>query len=312
MPGRSGELLALDAATGVARWSRRLPPGVRSTPAVSGGVVYVGTGSPGLCRIPWRFSFAALDVLTGELRWRRRLSSPVAGQPLVDGDSVFFGAEDGVLRCLSAERGELRWQCSLHSPLRWAPASEGRLFVGTAGGELSCLDPSSGEQRWCIELPGAIERRVDVHGSHLSVVTSEGWIFLVNVDGQVLWERLIAGHRPSAPRAWRGLVLLGGGSPDEATSGLYALDITDGRIRFFVPVRGWARGCPHVEGDAAYLGTTYGAVAIDLRQGLEQWTFDTEGHLYSSPTGADGRLFLVAQDACYAVTTAALRGEAGT
>jgi outer membrane protein assembly factor BamB len=114
-----GVLRALDEATGKSLWVSEPvgktgggPAGTRSTPTVSGDLVY-GLGQWG--------DLVCVEAATGLERWRRSLTKEFGGglpgwqyseSPLVDGDRVFCtpGGGKGAIIALNKKTGELVWQ----------------------------------------------------------------------------------------------------------------------------------------------------------------------------------------------------------
>jgi len=91
-----GRLYAVDAASGERLWTAPLTTDTRSSPAVAGGVVYVGSGG-GLSAVStdgdplWRLDFDSDD---------RRDSPYVKSSPAVADGTVLVGASDGRLRAV--------------------------------------------------------------------------------------------------------------------------------------------------------------------------------------------------------------------
>ena len=67
-------MYALDAATGAVRWAHRTDGPVGSSPAVAGGVVYVGSDD---------FSVYALDAATGAVRWTHLTGTWARSSPTI-------------------------------------------------------------------------------------------------------------------------------------------------------------------------------------------------------------------------------------
>ena len=81
-------LYALDAETGQEKWRFKTDGEVVSSPAIAGRVVYVGSNDGRLY---------ALDVETGQEKWRFKTGGPVASSPAIAGGVVYFSSLDGYL-----------------------------------------------------------------------------------------------------------------------------------------------------------------------------------------------------------------------
>ena len=74
---------------------------VRSSPAVAGGTVYVGSFDNHLY---------AIDAETGEQQWQFETGDRVRSSPAVAGGTVYVGSNDGHLYAIDAETGQQQWQ----------------------------------------------------------------------------------------------------------------------------------------------------------------------------------------------------------
>ena len=152
----SGSIVCLDMLTGEKAWETPVDPpssnGSWSSPAVSGGLVYIGSGS----------KVFALDALTGRKVWAKSLGPDadiVNSSPTVDGDRLFIGdwnsANNGRYLCLDALTGDIIWQFKLDTSChaQSTPAVDGeRVYVGQFGatfgvpdGKVWCLNRSDGK-----------------------------------------------------------------------------------------------------------------------------------------------------------------------
>ncbi|MFE7835490.1 PQQ-binding-like beta-propeller repeat protein [Streptomyces sp. NPDC057474] len=84
------------AASGKQRWLFRAGDSVSSSPAVAGGVVFVG------CRDG---NLYAVDAASGEQRWKIRTGGAVLSSPAVAGGVVYVGSQDGNLYAVDAATG---------------------------------------------------------------------------------------------------------------------------------------------------------------------------------------------------------------
>ncbi len=158
----SGDVSALDLATGAARWTRRITTdgfdwgySITAAPALAGGTLFVPT--------QWG-ALVALDAATGTERWRvttpggpletahyRSAQPGFAASPIVAGDLVWIGRPDGRLVALATADGHEVWSTSLGAPILSAPAPAGDwLIVSTYDGTVHALAPARAE------IPGPV------------------------------------------------------------------------------------------------------------------------------------------------------------
>lgn len=195
--GNGGSVLALDAASGVARWNRTSLGALDAlTASADGATVFVaGTASSVCCTSD--LLVTALDAATGATRWRLTLDGPghgpdAANQMAVSpdgarlyvvGDSWGAGSyEDHVALALDAASGSVVWQTRINTPLndretgaRLALSADGaRLMVaGTTKGQMTSSWDSEGRDYHVALLDAADGRvltteRVDGGSGYLS------------------------------------------------------------------------------------------------------------------------------------------------
>lgn len=115
-----GALLAVDAATGRARWRVDLPVRPEATPVSGAGLVVVAGG--GL--------LAAYDAASGALRWSVHLGERGPAAPVIGDGEVYAVAETGDLVALSEGDGTEGWRLALPEPATVAPVfAEGVVYV---------------------------------------------------------------------------------------------------------------------------------------------------------------------------------------
>ena len=100
---------ALDARTGALKWKFKTGDVVHSSPAVVGGTVYIGG---------WDTFFYALDAATGALKWKFKTGDDpvfhnqigIASSPAVVDGVVYFGCRDSHLYAVDAKTGKEKWR----------------------------------------------------------------------------------------------------------------------------------------------------------------------------------------------------------
>jgi outer membrane protein assembly factor BamB len=118
-------LYALDAQTGERRW-RFKPAGGSSTPAVVGGVVYVGSDTR---------SLYAIGARSGEKKWSFETGDFSLAQPVAADGVIYAASRDGFIYAIDAGTGTQRWRFEIGKSSSTSPAvSRGIVYVGADDG----------------------------------------------------------------------------------------------------------------------------------------------------------------------------------
>jgi eukaryotic-like serine/threonine-protein kinase len=157
---------AYDAKTGNRLWiSQAIANMILSAPAISNGVVYVGSANT--------FVYA-LNASTGAQLWSSQFGGPIYASPVVANGDVFVGiasnpstaaptrtsdatTTSGSIVALNATTGTLIWQQQINNytgtPLAYA---NNLIYFGTNDNQAYALNASTGLQTWSYQMSSAI------------------------------------------------------------------------------------------------------------------------------------------------------------
>lgn len=294
-------------------WRTPVPGPVRSTAAVSGDAVYVGSAGGWL---------HALDRRTGEERWRYRAGAAVHGSPAVSGDggsagTVYVTDLESTLHAVDARSGRGLWRVETGPvvPFPWGHESgdiyvssptlartDGRdlLTFGAGDGSLYAVDPRAGEVAWTLETGGRIRSTPAVADGIVVVGSADGIVYAADAaTGAPLWRHATRGADldsgefgfdrrtvQSSPALADGRVHVG------ARDGfLYTLDLATGERLWDADHEvSWVNGSPAVAGGRVFAGSSDGRFiqALDAATGEELWRRDTRGIVWTSPIVVGG------------------------
>jgi outer membrane protein assembly factor BamB len=113
----SGRFRAYDAETGEERWVHQTAGPIFSSPVLTTGTVYVGSGDRRLY---------ALDAASGAVRWSFSTGGMVASTPAVWEGRVYVGSDDGNVYALHAAEGP-----EPRRAVYWDDAMAGSSFLGS-------------------------------------------------------------------------------------------------------------------------------------------------------------------------------------
>jgi len=232
-------------------------------PAVADGRLFVGS----------KESMWAFDAATGEPEWTTYLGGMAHHFAPTHRDGTLYtvakeagGVNNGApgrVQAIDPASGDVTWSKSV--PATSTVTHDGsRLYVAgkrDGSGFVRALDPETGERGW----------RFDVTATDRSSITgapayAQGTVYVPAT--------LLAGDGSKAGR-------------------LYALDPETGGSRWSVGTGGALSVAPVATADRIYLAARDGTVHALTHDGETAWTADTGARIYSRPTCADGRLFVV-------------------
>ncbi len=189
----NGQLLALDASTGMVLWQKEMasPKGRLETqrmidlsadPLLQGGILYT---------VGYQGNITALKANSGDLLWEQPLSS-YAGISVSD-RTLIVPDYRGVMHALDAITGKQRWkQSGLVGRRLTKPLCVGTMvLVGDDEGFLHWLDLETGHYlgRYVI----------DTRGIEAPIVLREGLVYVLGKSGKVVAFKEDFFHRPSPP-----------------------------------------------------------------------------------------------------------------
>jgi outer membrane protein assembly factor BamB len=228
VPGRDGEVVAFDRATGRVRWRRLIGP-TESSPLVVDGVVYVGD---------WSGRVSALSARTGATRWTYRAAGQIKSSAAYAGGRIYIGAYDGRVYCLDARNGRLAWRASSQprfgrsGTFYSTPALDyDRVYLGSTDGKVYSFGAETGKLRWSRPTGGyvyaspAVWRQLVLVGSY-----SHRFFALDAATGRVRWSFAANGPISGAASVVDGVVYF-----STFAHRTYALDAQTGRLLWTWP-----------------------------------------------------------------------------
>ncbi len=271
-----------------------------SSPTISGGTVYVGSGDGAVY---------ALAADTGALRWKFKTGDVVHASPAVAEHTVYIGSWDSYFYALDAESGREKWRFKtgedpdIHNQVgiqSSAVVIDGVVYFGCRDSQLYALDAATGSKRWSFSNHGSwVISTPIVYGGSLYFATSDsGLLHALDAKTGAALYSLEFKHWPmfSSPAIAGGILYIG-----SHAGTLVALDLgthsvawtyrSDGAIRNASALTA-KNGEPNYE--AAFGDTFYDDLVIGM------WKMMSVGAVLSSPAvdanvvyfgSADGNLY---------------------
>ena len=290
------------------RWSFTTGGGVAATPVIVDGRVYVGSQDKNIYSI---------DARDGRLLWKFMTGARIKSSPAVVNGKVYVGPDDGYVYCLDAKNGSLIWKTDAGgyieasfkavTGIRSSPiVVGGRVFVGSLDTSLYCLNANSGDVVWSYETGGYITSTPAVSNGVVYITSQEvssGVIYKIDAaDGTLIWERdiqyVIAADRGidlhASPTVGDGMVFVAANKQK-----YYGVNVTTGEIEWtYVTTEGTEGIGGYLIASMAYhdgelyIIDMFFITALDTNTGEVVWKSWIGTELYTTPTYADGKIYV--------------------
>jgi outer membrane protein assembly factor BamB len=269
--------------------------GINSSPAVVGGIAYVGSDDGSL----WAF-----DAATGEPLWHDPVGGQVRSSPAVADGRVVFGSSNGFVYADDALSGYHLWSYAIGGNVTAPPLIVGStVYIGSRGGTFAAIDAVTGTLLWKANPWGMWGGAASAKGI-VYVGSEQSKVFAYDaVTGVLIWSKGLGARVRSTPSVADGKVFVG---TDAGT--VVALDADTGRLRWEsraapISTNAVVRSSPAVDGGLVFVATAEttpmdgDAVAFDEKTGAVSWRADyVADYSTSSPAIANGVLYLGSYD----------------
>ncbi|MFN0067278.1 MAG: PQQ-binding-like beta-propeller repeat protein [Limisphaerales bacterium] len=282
----------------VLKWSFKTGGPVKSSPAIVGDRVFIGSDDSKLY---------ALSLADGKRLWEFAADGPVESSPLVLDGRVYFGSAGTNLFALDARTGARLWSFGIEGEVKssptWAPAPDGKtpwLLVGGYDFKLHCLDALTGRGNWSYETGNYINGAPAVEAGLTAFGGCDAIVHVVNVKDGTKAREIEAGAYIAASGALVDGILYVGHYENE----FLAVDLRTGEVKWRYRDRAFPfMSSPAVTADRIIVGSRDKRLhAISRADGRQAWVFPTRGKVEASPVVAgdrvvvgsdDGRLYVV-------------------
>jgi len=272
----SGLGLAFTAATG---------GHVISSPAVVGGVVYMGSLDNNLY---------AVNAGTGTTLWNFTTGGQIYSSPAVADAVVYAGSLDNNLYAVNAVTGAKLWNFTTGGQIYSSPAvADGVVYVGSLDNNLYAINAVTGAKLWNFATGGKIYSSPAVADGVVYVGSLDNNLYAVNaVTGAKLWNVATGGQIYSSPAVANGVVYVGSGD-----FSFYAFNAVTGAKLWNFNTGGIIWSSPAVADGVVYIGSNYHTLcALNAQTGALLWSAATDGQIYSSPAVANGVVYVGSND----------------
>ncbi len=302
-------------------WTFQCEDEIRSSPAIAGKVVYIGS---------YDYNLYALDSATGKMLWKYPTKGGVVSTPFIWRRMIFFGSEDGNLYALDLSSGRIIWTFATSGKIRSSPKVYGEtLFFGSDDANFYALDAASGQLKWVLTTGGPIRSSPALFQDRVIFGSDDGFIYALKAsDGYPLWRHYCGKRVVSSPTVWEHYFFIGGfdfyvyafnalsgwvvwryktGKPvvsspavaerivyvGSADGNLYAFRVEDGKLLWKYSTGDQVISSPRVEEEKVYFGSVDGFIyCVDALKGELVWRFRTGGPVVSSAALSGGIVYI--------------------
>ena len=276
-----GHLYALDATTGNILWRATTGGIVWSSPAVVKGVVYAGS---------YDNKIYAFDAATGAVKWAVTTGDDVFASPTVANGVVYEGSWDNKMYAINAATGVVKWAFQTGGVIESTPAVVGgTVYFGSFDKNVYAIDVATGTRKWKFKTGGIVEASSPtvVNGT-VYIGSNDDKIYALDAAaGTVKWSVLTGHNVYSSPAYWNGTIYVG--SRDKK---MYAINATTGDV-LWTGLTGRGIWCPPtLANGVAYIGSADGKVyAFDATTGTTLWTGTLGGIVFAEPVILNGVVY---------------------
>jgi outer membrane protein assembly factor BamB len=275
-------LYALDLNSGAQKWKFKAGP-IKAPVGVRHGRVYVGNFD-GL--------FQCFEAADGKKVWAFEAGGEITSGANFAGDTILFASHDETLYCLDRD-GKPRWKYKAQGPVYGTPSLAGKYtFVAGCDSALHVIDLADGKEKASVDLGGQSGATPAVVGDRLYVGNMGNNFLAVDWKKAAVEWSFRAERRPEAYYSSAAVAgdLVVVGSRDKR---VHALKRKDGTGAWSFLTGGRVDSSPVIDGGRVYVGSMDGKLyVLDLASGRQLQKIELDGAVVGSPAVAEGRLLI--------------------
>lgn len=199
-----GFVLAVRISDGEELWRHDLAD-PESSPVVSDGILYIGSGFNGNAVLALRTDTDDALASRGESRqlWKVDTPYPITGAVTALDDVIIAGGGNGdfvyrdpnpagVVIAINRKDGTVIWKTPMPDAVLGAVAAGDLLLCPVANGELVALDPKTGTKVWATPISGRapVLAAPAIAGSDVFAVSQDGYLARLNLESGNLIEKV--------------------------------------------------------------------------------------------------------------------------
>jgi outer membrane protein assembly factor BamB len=281
------KVYALNASTGAFVWSYTTGGWVYSSPAVVNGIVYFGSGD---------HKVYALNASTGAFVWSYTTAGSIYSSLAVADSKVYFGSTDYKVYCLNASSGTLIWNYTTGGSITISsPAvAGGMVYVGSLDYKVYCLNASSGTFVWSYTTGSYVECPPSVADGNVYVGSADHKVYCLNASsGALIWNYTTGSFvETSSPAIANGKIFVG-----SLDAKVYCLNASTGAFVWSYTTGHMVTSSPAIANGKIFVGSDDNKLyALNETTGASVWSYFTGSQVRSSPAVTGGMVYVGSND----------------
>ena len=279
-------------------WTYKTEAPVRSSAAIVGGRIYVGSDDEHL---------HCIDAATGQKVWTFKTGGPIESSPLVLGNRVYVGSSDGALYAVDTSTGKEAWKVQTEDKIlggpNWVKSPDGKetwILVGSYDYRLYSVEAVSGKTNWTYETQNYINGTPAVAEGKTVFGGCDALLHVISLkDGSKIKEVEAGAYIAGSGALEKGRFYIG-----HYENEFICADLSEGNIAWTYQDRNFPYfSSPALTEDKVVFGGRDKKLhCLKKDSGEKIWDFSTRGKVDSSPVivgdkilvgSADGRLYMV-------------------
>ena len=281
-----GSVYALNALSGVKLWSFTTGDTVHSSPSVVDGVVYVGS---------WDDNVYALNATNGVKLWSYTTGNAIYSSSAVINGVVYIGSYDSIVYALNATTGVKLWSYTTGGEVHSSPAVVGGVvYIGSGDGNVYALNAITGVKLWSFTSGNYYYTSSPaVVGGVVYIGSFDGKVYALSATtGAKLWSYTTGNTVFASPAVRNGVVYI-----DSADGNVYALNAASGVKLWSYTTGSTDSSSPAVVDGIVFVGSSNDKVyALNATNGVKLWSYTTGDAVGSSPAVVDGKVYVGSND----------------
>ena len=285
-------------------WNFTTKGAVISSPSIANGIVYAGSQDKNIY---------ALGAFSGNLIWKFETLDAQVSSPAVANGRVYTGGDDGYVYCLDAYTGIMYWRTFVNGNLPYTYGSfvlkssptvvDDIVYVGSLDGNVYALNANNGAEVWKYITEGKILSSPAVSGGAVYITSEEassGVLYKLNaINGALVWKQDLpfeyqftgGTEMIGSPSVAAGMVFA---SADLRTYYAFNVDTGDVVWTFRDPdAMEFIVSSPIYVNGQVFVIDKFSIASLNATTGQVNWSFFTGDELYSSPSYADGKIYIM-------------------